>query len=444
MKLSTLSHLINKTLMVTVLFGSVMLPVHAQLSFLGIPRSQDFNELITTGSASWTQNITLPGWYLRNNNGNGNVTTYFADEGATATGRIYSYGTGTSTERALGSVSSSSSDQYYYLRLTNQSGQTITNFTLKYTGEQWRRAANASAQRLDFSYRLFSSAPSLVESATYTASYTDFDDLDFSSPVTGTVAATLDGNAAANRSVKMATVTINWLPNAELWLRWYDDDNTGTDHGLAIDDVSFAVYPTVTSLSSTTIAAGSTNQNLTITGTHFFSDASTVLWNGSTIAPTSVTPTQITFAIPNSYLSKPGYAKISVSNTGSVVSETAVLVITETPADNTPNLTVGISSVGKSGNTVTVDFFIANRSTGTATSVTILAADVSLAGKMADDPVTINATTVAPNGYIKGTATFTYSPSAPGTGTYLFRLKGKFNYSSTTGSFATAQRISVP
>jgi len=40
------------------------------------------------------------------------------------------------------------------------------------------------------------------------------------------------------------TITdINWLPGTDLWLRWDDVNNSGNDHGLAIDDLAFLAIP---------------------------------------------------------------------------------------------------------------------------------------------------------------------------------------------------------
>jgi hypothetical protein len=69
-----------------------------------------------------------------------------------------------------------------------------------------------------------------------------FSALDFLSPTTGATAATLDGNAAANRTVftpmTLTGVTLN--PGDSIFIRWLDIDDSGNDHGLAVDDFSFS------------------------------------------------------------------------------------------------------------------------------------------------------------------------------------------------------------
>src|SRR5688572_25248947 len=65
--------------------------------------TQTFNTLNTSGSPVWTDNTTLANWYAQRT---GTGTTIVADAGTNTGGNLYSYGTGTTTERALGSIGS--------------------------------------------------------------------------------------------------------------------------------------------------------------------------------------------------------------------------------------------------------------------------------------------------------------------------------------------------
>ncbi len=71
--------------------------------------TQDFNTLISSGSATWTNNSTLTGWYHART---GTGTTIVANDGSSNAGNLYSYGTGTNTERALGSIGRRHSRRY--------------------------------------------------------------------------------------------------------------------------------------------------------------------------------------------------------------------------------------------------------------------------------------------------------------------------------------------
>src|SRR5207245_4574323 len=84
------------------------------------------------------------------------------------------------------------------------------------------------------------------------SSWTSFSALDFISPVVGTTATALDGNAAANRQVFSSVLLpgVVVLPGWEIFFSWYDVNDRGSDHGLGIDDfaVTFTtITPTITS-----------------------------------------------------------------------------------------------------------------------------------------------------------------------------------------------------
>ena len=204
---------------------------------LGTPITQNFDTLIASGSATWTNDSTLTGWYHART---GTGTTIVAQNGSSNAGNLYSYGTGTATDRALGSLGSGNAavgNLFWGIELTNNTGATITSLDVSYTGEQWRNSA-AAAQTVAFSY--------LVGSPTVTGSLAEFQSagvavpqLDFTSPITGGTALQLDGNLAANRVTLTHSITGLNIPNGtEVMLRWSDPDHTGADHGLSIDDFS--------------------------------------------------------------------------------------------------------------------------------------------------------------------------------------------------------------
>ena len=239
---------------------------------LGTPYTQNFDTLPASGSATWTNNSTIPGWFHART---GTGTTIVANNGSSNAGNLYSYGTGTATDRALGSLGSGNAaigNLFWGVRLQNNTGSTITQLDISYTGEQWRNSA-AAAQTLSFSY--------LVGAPTVTGSLAEFQSagvavpqLDFTSPITGGVAAALDGNLAANRVTLTHSITGLSIPNGtEIMLRWSDPDHTGADHGLSIDDFSVtaqgAVAPTPTlNISDVTMEegnAGTTNFTFNVT-----------------------------------------------------------------------------------------------------------------------------------------------------------------------------------
>ena len=170
------------------------------ITTLGVPITQNFDTLPASGSATFTNDVTIPGWYSART---GTGTTIVANDGTNAAGNLYSFGTGTNTDRALGSVGSSNAavgNLFWGILLTNNTGSTITSLDVAYTGEQWRNSA-AAAQTIAFSY---------VTGASFTGSLADFQAagtnvtaLDFTSPITGGTAGALNGNLAANRTAHL-------------------------------------------------------------------------------------------------------------------------------------------------------------------------------------------------------------------------------------------------
>lgn len=211
---------------------------------LGTAYAQNFNTLASSGAATaWTDDSTLLGWYS-------NRTAYTPNNGASATGALYSYGSTGSGERALGSVGSGATGTIYYgIRFINDTSNTVTSLTVTYTGEQWRNGGNATAQKLDFQYLVNATD---ISSGTWI----DVDDLDFTGPIATATAATLNPPATASLS-HTYTVTVN--PNQEIWIRWSDINDTGNDHGLGVDDLS--VSATFSTINTPTVTSSPTPGN---------------------------------------------------------------------------------------------------------------------------------------------------------------------------------------
>ena len=218
----------------TVYFPS---PASAALLFNG-SYSQDFNSLSSVGNGNtWTDNSTISGWYSDEIN-------FDANAGNSTSGGLYSFGTGTGSDRALGSIASSATATLYFgLALQNTSGGNLTALSISYRGEQWRRGDNANT--LIFEY--FVGTPTAIGSTQ--GGWTGVPGLNFTGPQSGTPSTSLDGNNSANYSDISFTITgLNIANNGELWFRWRDADNTGDDAGLAIDNFTITAVPEPTHL----------------------------------------------------------------------------------------------------------------------------------------------------------------------------------------------------
>ncbi len=203
---------------------------YAQVNISSLPATitQDFNSLATSGTNnSWSDNTTLPGWYSTR-------TEYRAGDGSSTTGALYSFGTGTASDRALGSIASGTTGTIFFgIRLKNNTTQTITSLQITYTGEQWRNGGRTDDDSLHFSYQIGATVSDLTS-----GTWTTDNDLSFVGPIKTSTASALDGNQPANRTPKTKTLTVSIAPSQEIMLRWTDFNSPGSDHGLAIDDIT--------------------------------------------------------------------------------------------------------------------------------------------------------------------------------------------------------------
>jgi hypothetical protein len=214
----------------------VALPAQAlSVTSTAFSYSQDFDALETSGTGlAWTNDGTLPGWSLFNS-ALAPVTTYAAGTGSSNTGRIYSFGSADSTERALGGVGSGGFSGWIAVAFTNDSGAALNGFSLRFDGEQWRNGGNTTAQTMVFQYGF---GASFATVAAWTAPGGDFD---WASPVATSTAAAVDGNAAGLVAARGGSLHTPWAVGDTLWLRWAEVNNTGNDHGLAIDNLQLSV-----------------------------------------------------------------------------------------------------------------------------------------------------------------------------------------------------------
>ena len=271
LKLNNALHLQRSLLLVIFLsfFGNAC----GQYSYttLGSTYSQDFNNLRSSGTSGAITggsfnnvNTSLNGWYF-DETGSGANTRYTGDTGGAFGGDTYSYGTA-AVDRALGGLRSSSVAPRFGFYFTNNTGSTITQLIISYTGEQYRLGATGRTDKIEFSYS--NNATSLS-----TGTWTNVTNLDFTAPVTtGSTGVALNGNLAANKTAISHTITGLSISNgSSIFIRWADFDvPAGSEDGLSIDDISIVgnvsspcTTPNVPTLATNTIT--STGLNLVIT-----------------------------------------------------------------------------------------------------------------------------------------------------------------------------------
>jgi hypothetical protein len=233
---------------------------NAQINYSGGTYSENFNSIFSsdgTGTAAIGSGLgtqfaitTLPTWQVTRIAGTttGNFAL-FADwggSGASATARLYSYGLPSSTERALGALGSGGSIFGFGTWFVNNSAQTYTAVTFSFDREIWRTQDTAIDENLAFSYgfasqgigtanfitnNLMTAHPALnATSPSFYATIFSPPRSDFTDPSTNTV------------PVSATIWNITWAPGDSLFIRWNDKNDTGSDAGVAIDNLTMVAF----------------------------------------------------------------------------------------------------------------------------------------------------------------------------------------------------------
>lgn len=260
----------------------------------GANYSQNFDGLITTGATNNAANgpfeITnanfagsnVPGWYVEKYGGSGTGVFFSANDGASNSGSVFSYGTTSATDRALGALASGTRISRAGVLLTNNTGATLNSLTISFVTEMWRKGNAAVAHVYPFSYKINAAG---INDAT---DFIPVTGLNLVTPnLTGTNDLARNGNDPNFRTAVTQTITgISWPAGQTLALRWDDVNEAGNDDGLAIDDFVFSASasaaavlnatPSTITVPNTTVGTASAAATYTLTGSNLSGAAVTV------------------------------------------------------------------------------------------------------------------------------------------------------------------------
>jgi len=200
------------------------------------------------GDPNWPTGsyASLPGWYMGGGSG---IAYNFGNGDGSAAGTFNSFGQPGSLDRALGMrPNSGTSSPFVGLLLRNNTGHTLTSFTVSFRGEQWVAGSDDATYRgkMSFSYAVAQNdAPAGLASSEFL--YVPA--LTFDPPNKSGTGLPIDGNSNFVNLSDMVT-GVNWVAGEYLWLSWatgmvWD----GVQHRVAIDDLSFAAVPEPATLS---------------------------------------------------------------------------------------------------------------------------------------------------------------------------------------------------
>jgi hypothetical protein len=237
---------------------------------VGSTYTQNFNSLATSNASDdvpFTNDTTITGWHLFTVTSGTDATPvaagiYDTHTGAATAASYYSFGTPDGdADRALGGIAGNvfynagiaagSADDipsgnvagWIAASLTNGTGGTLGSFTLTFNGEQWRRgSSNTTASSMVFEYGIGASFASVSTwnqpGGTFNWTTPRFAAAD-QNTLNGNVAGAGNTDGRVN-GVGGTISNVNWTNGTTLWLRWVELNDTGSDHGVAIDDLSFS------------------------------------------------------------------------------------------------------------------------------------------------------------------------------------------------------------
>jgi hypothetical protein len=154
--------------------------------------------------------------------------------GTATGGGVYNVGLAGDSDRALGSLASSSTAPVFGVQFANATGSLVDSVSVWGVMEQWRSGSSATAlESLVFEYSL--NAAGVYDAA---GDWRTLAALDLTEALTfSTSAGAVDGNALAQqRDVSAALTDLDWQPGSLLTFRWSDADVAGSDGLYALDN----------------------------------------------------------------------------------------------------------------------------------------------------------------------------------------------------------------
>jgi hypothetical protein len=301
--------------------GATTLTSSISLTDLGTSVTQNFDGISTSTSlpSGWRMHASTstPSW-----SGASTTVTQQASSGTPTAGGTYNWGTSTS-ERAVGAMTSGSfgSPNQLLVYTKNNTGSTITNFTIAYTAERYR--VNSASASVRFYYS--SNGSSWTEVTDGEIATSNFP--------TGSSSYTFSTPLEIERTFIVSGLSV--ASNADFYLRWDINTTGSSSQGIGIDDVSIKPCGTVSAPTASNqafcSAVSPTVASLTATGT-------SIQWYSASTGGTALS-TSTSLANSTTY-----YATQTVGGCESVTRTAVVVTINSNPSAPTGSATQTLCS----------------------------------------------------------------------------------------------------
>lgn len=235
------------------------------ISLIGVnvPYSEDFSGMGATETAF------IPGWTAINTT-NGNTLTMAVSNGSLSSGNVYNVGAAGSEERAFGTIADGTTIPALGAVFTNNTGGTVSKISIQTRMEQWRESSNETVnETVAFSY-------SFDATSLNTGTWTTVTALDLKEKLTtATSNVAVNGNLATNYSNLANIITgLNWANGTNLWIKWTDANETGSNGLYAIDNFIISVSEATLGLKQNAISGLNMYPNPVSNGTLYITSNS--------------------------------------------------------------------------------------------------------------------------------------------------------------------------
>lgn len=196
----------------------------------------------TAGNYTWTDNSSIVGWYavVNGSAATGYHATNTNGNSGTPNALKLARSSGTSGALGLQRHTDNTGLTAFGIQLTNSTGSAIGGFGISYLGQQWQDNSGG-IDTLTFQY-------SIDASSLTTGTWITVNDLSFSSvqnsnnpdnPATNYVSLASSGSSVPPGETISGTISgLTLADGATIWFRWVDENNTGVDDVLSIDNLS--------------------------------------------------------------------------------------------------------------------------------------------------------------------------------------------------------------
>ena len=199
---------------------------------------------LTTGVQSSLGSVVatnLNGWFAAKIAGSGGIANIEANDGTGFSGAIYNYGSTNSPanlDRSLGTLATGSLTGAFGALVVNNTGDTINSIIVNLTGKFWRTPTTLQ-NTLTFGYGKIDGTTFNNNNFLSVGGASLLPGANVVGPAPVNPAIVLDGNNPTNQvAISNVAIPVQLLPGETMFLRWQDVDGSGSDAGLAIDNLS--------------------------------------------------------------------------------------------------------------------------------------------------------------------------------------------------------------